>query len=181
MSRVESAKDRAANKEQPAQSGWRAGEILRFEYMRVVLDLSFRELRRLHHRPQAASQRGVGHVCGCPTLDPWAKSSGATGEPGAAAPERDRQCGCRRRLLGQNRRSTQRAGKPRTGGRAVGLAGAISPTAGSRPECTVGWESSHLASVWKPGPTGRAGCCAKCAPHHRATRSLLQGVEVRKR
>jgi len=160
VSRVESAKDRAAKKEYPAQSDWRAGEILRFEYIRVVLDLSFRELRRLHHRPQAGSQRGVGHAGGCPTLDPWVKSSGATGEPGAAGPERDRQCEGRRRLLGQNRRSTRIAGKPRTGGRAVVLAWAIPPTAGTRPECTMGSESSHLASVWKPGPTGRAGCCA---------------------
>ncbi len=160
MSRVESAKDRAANKEQPAQSGWRAGEILRFEYMRVVLDLSFRELRRLHYRPQAGSQRGVGHVCGCPTLDLWAKSSGATGEPGAVVPGRDRQCECRRRLLGQNRRSTQRAGKPRTRGRAVGLAWGIPPMAGTRPDWTVGWASSDLASAWRSGPT-KAGQ----APH----------------
>ena len=181
MSRVESAKDTAANKEEPAQSDWRAGEILRFEYMRVVLDSSMRELRRLHHRPQAGSQRGIDHVCGCPTLDPWAKSSDATGEPGTVVPLRDRQCECRRRLLGQNRRSTQRAGKPRTRGRAVGLAWAIPPMAGTRPEWTMRWASSDLASTWKPGPTGRAGCCAKCAPHHRATRSLLQGVEVRKR
>jgi len=79
VSRVESAKDRAAKKAHPVQSDWRAGEILRFEYMFVVLDSSFRELRRLHHRPQAGSQRDNGHVCGCPTLDPWAKSSGATG------------------------------------------------------------------------------------------------------
>jgi len=87
--------------------------------MFVVPDLSLRELRRLHHRPQAGSQRGTGHACGCPTLDPWAKASGATGEPGAAVPDGDRQCECRRRRLGQNRRSTQRAGEPRTRGRAV--------------------------------------------------------------
>ncbi len=35
MSRVESAKDRAANKADPAQSDWRAGEILRFVYRKV--------------------------------------------------------------------------------------------------------------------------------------------------
>ena len=35
MSRVESAKDRAANKAHPAQSDWRAGEILRFVYRKV--------------------------------------------------------------------------------------------------------------------------------------------------
>jgi hypothetical protein len=131
VSRVESAKDTAANKEYPAQSGWRAGEILRFGYMRVVLDLSMRELRRLHHRPQDGSQRGMGHACGCPTLDPWAKSSGATGEPGGVVPNGDRQCECRRRHLEQNRRSTPRAGKPRTRGRAVGLDEHVGSNAGN--------------------------------------------------
>jgi hypothetical protein len=35
VSRVESAKDRAANKADPAQSDWRAGEILRFVYRKA--------------------------------------------------------------------------------------------------------------------------------------------------
>src|SRR5262245_4249008 len=35
VSRVESAKDIAANKAEPAQSGWRAGEILQSEYRKA--------------------------------------------------------------------------------------------------------------------------------------------------